>query len=396
MKVKKIKFNGHKFLGNLEMDFCDESGRPLNTIVIIGENGCGKTTVLKAIFNMLKEENNIYGNNVLHLIINKGEESLISGGLYDSSMIRDWEETKGKNFVFEELDTEMLAETKVIFMPTEINFNDLHKVDYKFRLEGNFLYVIDQNFIRDIPSLIANKIQSEIYINDELPAKESIKKVCEEINSIFGAMDLEVKLIGISKDEDNNPLFQDKAGNQFDIQSLSSGEKQLFMRALALKFLNANNSIILIDEPEISLHPEWQQKIIKVYENIGDNNQLIIATHSPHVVGGIESKQLRIMRRDKDKVVIVDNQMLNETYGQSVESILRDTMKLENVRNEDISYKLKKVKDLLSKDLYESQEFREDYNYLRKYLGDLDKDIMLINLEISRKKGVKKRNAESK
>ncbi|MNN23641.1 hypothetical protein D3C81_1370460 [compost metagenome] len=71
-------------------------------------------------------------------------------------------------------------------------------------------------------------------------------------------------------------------------------------------------------------------------------------------------------------------------------------MKLENVRNEDISYKLKKVKDLLSKDLYESEEFRETYNYLRKYLGDLDKDIMLINLEISRKKGVKKRNAESK
>lgn len=395
VKVKKIKFNDHKFLGDLEVDFCDEIGKPLNTIVIIGENGAGKTTLLKTIFYMMHGENNRYGENVLHLVINKNEESLISGEFIDSSMIRDWEETKSNNFVFEEVDTVDVIDTKVIFMPTEINFNDLHKVDYRFRLKKNFLNVIDQNFIKDIPSLIANRIQSEIYKNDELPVKESVKKICEEINSIFDSMDLEVRLIGISKNEDNNPLFEDKSGNQFDIESLSSGEKQLFLRALSLKFLNANNSIILIDEPEISLHPQWQQKIISVYENIGENNQLIIATHSPHVVGDIESKQLRIIRRHKDKVFIVDNERLNETYGHSIENILKDTMKLDNVRNEDISGKLIKAKELLSNDLYEIEEFKEIYNYLRKYLGDLDKDIMLLNLEMSRRKGVKKRNAES-
>jgi predicted ATP-binding protein involved in virulence len=395
VKVKKIKFNGHKFFGDLEVNFCDEIGEPLNTIVIIGENGAGKTTLLKTIFNMMHGENNRYGNNVLHLGINKDEESLISGTLIDSSMIRDWEETKNKNFVFEKLDTIDVIDTKVIFMPTEVNFNDLHKVDYRFRLKKKFLNVIEQNFIKDIPSLIANRIQSEIYKNDELPVKESVKKICDEINSIFDSMDLEVKLIGLSKNEDNNPLFEDKAGNQFDIESLSSGEKQLFLRALSLKFLDANNSIVLIDEPEISLHPQWQQKIISVYENIGENNQLIIATHSPHVVGDIESKQLRIIRRYKDKVFIVDNERLNETYGHSIENILKDTMKLESVRNEDISDKLIKAKELLNNDLYEVEEFKEIYNYLRRYLGDLDKDIMLLNLEISRRKGVKKRNAES-
>jgi len=87
----------------------------------------------------------------------------------------------------------------------------------------------------------------------------------------------------------NKEIFENSLGKEFDINGLASGEKQLFLRGLSLKFLEANNSIILIDEPEISLHPEWQQKIIKVYENIGINNQLIIATHSPHIVGDIKA-----------------------------------------------------------------------------------------------------------
>ncbi|MGV8983289.1 AAA family ATPase [Clostridium sp.] len=38
-----------------------------------------------------------------------------------------------------------------------------------------------------------------------------------------------------------------------------------------------NNSIILIDEPEISLHPEWQQRIIKVYEVTTDTSTVELA-----------------------------------------------------------------------------------------------------------------------
>lgn len=395
MKVKKVKFNNHKFLGNLEVDFCDESGNPLQTTVIIGENGAGKTTLLKSIFNMMEGERiPSHNKDVLQLELNKNEELFLTGLFVVSSDYKDWEETKNKNFILDELEYKSADKPKVIFMPTEINFNDLHKVDYRFRTKEKFLNVIDQNFIKDIPSLIANKIQSEIFKNDELPVKESVKKVCEEINSIFSCMDLDVKLIGLSKDEDNNPVFEDKSGNQFNIESLSSGEKQLFLRALSLKFINANNSIILIDEPEISLHPEWQRKIIKVYENIGRNNQLIIATHSPHIVGDIEAKQLRIMKRDRSNVFIVDNDKITETYGHTIEGVLRTTMNLKSVRNEDITKKLDKALDLLNRDQFDTEEFKQVYEYLRKYLGDLDKDIMLLNLEVSRKKGVKKNNVK--
>ena len=164
----------------------------------------------------------------------------------------------------------------------------------------------------------------------------------------------------------------------------------MFLRALSLKFLDVNNSVILIDEPEISLHPQWQRKIIDVYKSIGENNQLIIATHSPHIVGSVKSENLRVMTKDTDGIKIINNDNLSETYGKNIGDILCTTMELDSLRNEDITDKLNKAYDLLSKNLYNTDEFKDVFNYLRKYLGDADKDIMRIRLEISIRE---KRNA---
>ena len=64
---------------------------------------------------------------------------------------------------------------------------------------------------------------------------------------------------------------------------------------------------------------------------------MIIATHSPHIVGDIRAEQLRILVKDKNGVSLFDNEKIDETYGHTIENILRTTMKLENVRNDDIS-----------------------------------------------------------
>lgn len=175
-------------------------------------------------------------------------------------------------------------------------------------------------------------------------------------------MNLDVKLVGLSETSETKHIFRNNSGNEFDITALSSGEKQLFLRALSLKFLEVNNSVILIDEPEISLHPQWQKKIIDVYESIGKNNQIIIATHSPHIIGDIESKQLRVIKKDKDGIKLIDNSELNETYGKNIGDILSTTMSLDSLRNDDITIKLNKVYELLNKELYDTKEFKDIFN----------------------------------
>ncbi|WP_315076815.1 ATP-binding protein [uncultured Clostridium sp.] len=376
MNVEKVKYNGHEILNDLEIDFKDNNGNILNTIVIIGENGSGKTTLLKSIYDSFDidergykeiEDNKVELTPALYKVTVKLEDNEI-GMLHP-------------NVVFE--ISESPNAPKVVYMPTEINFEKINKVDNTLNFTPHFQNIIDQNMTQNIPSLIATKINKEIFRNRNKTIGEVIDKVCEDINSIFSVMDLDVKLVGLSETSETKPIFRNSLGKKFDITGLSSGEKQLFLRALSLKFLEVNNSVILIDEPEISLHPQWQKKIIDVYESIGNNNQLIIATHSPHIIGDIESKQLRVIKRDKSGIKIVDNNELTETYGKSIGDILSTTMKLDSLRNEDITNKLNKIYELLNKNLYDTTEFKETFDYLRKYLGDLDKDIMRIRLDIS-------------
>lgn len=307
LKVEKIKFNNHEIFNDLEIDFKDKDGQILDTIVLIGENGSGKTTLLKCIYDSFDIDKRGYEEDwedivkltpALYTTTVKLNDNEI-GGLHPSVA---WELAHEPN------------NPKVVFMPTEINFEKINKVDNTFDVKTYFQNIIDQNMTENIPSMIAAKMNKEIFRNRNKTIGEVIDNVCDDINGIFKVMDLDVKLVGLSEDNNTRPIFKNSLGKEFDITGLSSGEKQLFLRALSLKFLEVNNSVILIDEPEISLHPQWQRKIIDVYKSIGENNQLIIATHSPHIVGSVKSENLRVMTKDTDGIKIINNDSLIKLF----------------------------------------------------------------------------------
>lgn len=81
-----------------------------------------------------------------------------------------------------------------------------------------------------------------------------------------------------------------------DSDKLSSGEKQM------LSFLCYNtfkkNSCVFIDEPELSLHPDWQRKLISTLVEQGNNNQYFISTHSPFIYSKYPEKEIIL---DEDK-----------------------------------------------------------------------------------------------
>jgi predicted ATPase len=72
--------------------------------------------------------------------------------------------------------------------------------------------------------------------------------------------------------------------------SLSSGEKQLLIQFLEV-LLHENRSVIFIaDEPELSLHVTWQEKLLKAIRILNKNAQLIVATHSPDIVAEFRNR----------------------------------------------------------------------------------------------------------
>ena len=68
------------------------------------------------------------------------------------------------------------------------------------------------------------------------------------------------------------------------VEALSSGEKQVVILFTYLAF--QRGKIFVVDEPEISLHPRWQEEFLDgVKDLMRSDTQLIIATHSPAIVG---------------------------------------------------------------------------------------------------------------
>ena len=74
------------------------------------------------------------------------------------------------------------------------------------------------------------------------------------------------------------------------LEQLSSGEKQLFILLTEALLQKGESFVFLADEPELSLHIEWQRKIVKSIRTLNQHSQIILATHSPEVGGGWRNK----------------------------------------------------------------------------------------------------------
>ena len=65
---------------------------------------------------------------------------------------------------------------------------------------------------------------------------------------------------------------------------LSSGEKQILAILLTVLVEDQKPYVIFMDEPEVSLHIEWQKKLIDLILELNPSVQIILTTHSPAVI----------------------------------------------------------------------------------------------------------------
>ena len=410
MKIEKVHIKNIKGIKDLELSF-KKDDKILDLIVLAGVNGSGKTTILEAIkdffdnrnidFNDI-EKSNIYleiffedfeREKIIPFINIDSQNNIYQVfhmlGSYNSYI----KENKG---LYHQLAKFFENPPKIIYVPAENKFEEIQTYSTTLSKEYKFINIINSNVIRDLPSYIATRRNYLATIEEDLTMKEVTNKVVNEINGIFNILELDVKLKGFSKDEKTLPIFENSASEEFDINDLSSGEKQLFLRTLSIKMLEPNNSIILIDEPELSLHPKWQQRIIEVYKKIGENNQIIVATHSPHILGSVSNENIFILYRNENgKIEAKTGDELYSSYGQPVDRVLKDIMGLKSVRTPKIDRDIQELRKLVDEDKYDTEEFKKKYNNLLKILGNIDEDLFLIDMDVKMKQKVNS-NVESK
>ena len=144
----------------------------------------------------------------------------------------------------------------------EIDFKDMQQID-----ESN----------RNVLSVYIEDVKKKLSVLDELTNK--IDLLVKIINNRFL-----YKKLSISKKD--GFMFKSSEGKAILPTKLSSGEQQELVLLYELLFKVTPNSLILIDEPELSLHVLWQQEFLKDLEDIIKIAGLdfLIATHSPQII----------------------------------------------------------------------------------------------------------------
>ena len=129
-----------------------------------------------------------------------------------------------------------------------------------------------------------NYFMRQLYETTEKSAeiKANTDELFEIINEFFKETG---KTITIDKTINSN-LFFHISGREdiIDHTLLSSGEKQLLLILINVFLQEKRQAILMMDEPELSLHICWQQSLIEAIRRINPNCQLIITTHSPSIL----------------------------------------------------------------------------------------------------------------
>ncbi|EPD3064580.1 TPA: ATP-binding protein [Klebsiella aerogenes] len=127
----------------------------------------------------------------------------------------------------------------------------------------------------------------------------------------------------------------------YGIRDLSSGERSFIITILSLVFSLRERTLILFDEPENSMHPKWQEKIISTIKYIVDmlspESTVIIATHSPLVVSCVTNNNTFTLNLPGEHI-------WKASYyaGNNADSVLKEQFGIISPRSEEFQIMMQK------------------------------------------------------
>lgn len=288
--------------------------------VLVGKNGLGKSTILRLINSAvtrkhcdaldLCEEIVLEFDNERKCVARKNNEIdpdfvklFLKKVTSSSDFSKSIEDSISKNPKSKKLSPNDLEKIKLeIFEKineTAVNFSketDINRNILRYDFEGSVKKMnvelistinMSANSINDVTTSSGNKttfldleIDNEIKrLNKNSKIKNSLqKKLVDSLNNLFEETNKKTSFI------DDELKITLTSGRKIDYRSLSSGERQVIF--IFLKIINGSvdKSLILMDEPEISLHLSWQEKLLTEITKVNSLSQIIIVTHSPAMV----------------------------------------------------------------------------------------------------------------
>lgn len=308
MKIKNIKIENLYGKYNFEWSLRDDIN------IIAGDNGSFKTTLLRIIAAMC-EPNNI---NELYPIksvtMNFTDNVEVKFRSFEDSLLRLKKEAENDELLYElatkvsadfkDQDDKSLTDHRLLAGIISIKQDNV-KIgisSFKNNRRYNHVTTFDVPSNGDRGSVLdqqLEKLENEYayYLSDVMKQLSDIiqksgKVDIEQWTNIYAHNHQFIQIVNQAFQythktvDTSQSKLQFKIGEELldDSKMLSSGEKQFLILMLTVLLQRKEESILILDEPEISMHLDWQRNLIKNIQVLNPNCQIILATHSPGII----------------------------------------------------------------------------------------------------------------
>lgn len=222
----------------------------------------------------------------------------------------------------------------------------------------------------------SNKIRYDYHIDfdSDNPSKESF----DELQYIY-------KLKQYDLVNSANVIFHKQECN-ITSEDMSSGEFAILSTVLSISAAADNpHTLVLLDEPELSLHPNWQMTLIDNLDRALANQvcHMIIATHSHMLVSDLPVKRSFVTQLEKDEKGNLNATAISEcTYGWSAEEVLLKVFKTATDRNRYFGERIGRLLEKMGNNSIQPKEVTDELKELQeisKHLSDIDPMKTILN-----------------
>ena len=322
MVIKNLSIEGLRgFSEKREFNFSipDKVNPGSGLTVLVGPNNSGKSTVIEAI-HILNSNSNIIPKNYRN-VINSGKikieavsntedvitvQSTENGGSYVERILN----SKKNDFLNNPLNAFILT-SKRNFSSTFSNNGQQSRENYKGNV-GNESYRNENNVNHNFGGRLLR-----IFDNKKQQFNDCLNKVLDPIPN------------WTIESSSENQMFLEFSFGKTNHSSQGAGDGYInIFNIIDALYDSSEDNVILIDEPEVSLHPDLQRKLFQLLVEYSKDKQIIISTHSPYFVDWeLFSTYSKIIRLRKEKEVINLYELSFESK-QNIKKILNDTHNL--------------------------------------------------------------------
>lgn len=342
LSIVRVKWHNHPVLHDLELDFCNSAGVPYDNIILAGENGTGKTSILTSLVDIIQGgslsmieylDYDVDGQRYRATPIDDSNQAAF--GWYQmtnqqtgaSLRVNHGRGAGGQNDVGDVafLDHNYslrrygccFSKARSDFQTRRISATTTMSTDASLNnIDASNDFTPLKQLLVDIESQDNTEYRklNRARANNPLTEKEFYKQYSKiyRFSNAYNQFFDEIQYGGVEDRDGEKAILFSKQGKEISIDGMSTGEKQIVFRGAYILSNVKKTAVAMVDEPEISMHPKWQDKILAYYQTlfIDSTNkqvaQLFFATHSDYVVKNAlndKARNLVIVLNDKNGTI---------------------------------------------------------------------------------------------